>query len=241
MSTPTFDKTILDKAAAIRGKRARIVVEAILRSGFVTTEALKNIGYNHPPRAIKDVTDQGLPLVRSWVKGTDGRRMASYTFGDPRRIRDDRLDGRLVSSKQFKDALIKASGGRCAICAARLDNRYLQVDHRVPYEVAGNSALNDEGGFMPLCGSCNRAKSWSCEHCQNWQEAKDVGVCKACYWASPGEYSHVAQEPVRRLDVIWQVAEVAEYEAAKRAAKIAGVTLPEFVKNTLRRLKIREQ
>ena len=24
--------------------------------------------------------------------------------------------------------------------------------------------------YMLLCGSCNRAKSWSCEHCANWLE-----------------------------------------------------------------------
>jgi len=87
---------------------------------------LKDRGYNHPPRAIKDVTDQGLPLVRSWSKGRGGRKMASYAFGDPSNIRNDRVGGRLVFSKEFKDQLIQSHGSKCAICSARLDARYLQ-------------------------------------------------------------------------------------------------------------------
>ncbi|AUI68090.1 hypothetical protein AL038_18250 [Beggiatoa leptomitoformis] len=56
--------------------------------------------------------------------------------------------------------------------------RYLQVDHRVPYEVSGNIVdKQDIEHFMPLCGSCNRAKSWSCEHCDNWKTEKSPSLC----------------------------------------------------------------
>ena len=51
--------------AAVTGKRARIVINHILKHGSITTDDLKEqYGYDHPPRAIKDVSDQGIPLVR---------------------------------------------------------------------------------------------------------------------------------------------------------------------------------
>jgi hypothetical protein len=235
MSKPGFPRAVIDKAASIVGKRARIVVEVILEKGFITTEDLKDRGYSHPPRAIKDVTDQGLPLVRSSSIGRDGRKMGSYTFGDPTHIRNDRVDGRLVFSKEFKDELIQTCGSKCTICSARLDARYLQVDHRVPYEVAGDSDPNDPKAYMPLCGSCNRAKSWSCESCNNWLVKKNPEICKTCYWAPPEEYAHIAETPTRRVDVTWNEEEVRDYDTAKRAARQARVPLPEFVKRVLRR------
>ena len=76
------------------------------------------------------------------------------------------LDFRM-RSKAFKAALVEANGSRCHICFQEYEERYLQIDHRVPYEVAGDVAFDqrDTGSYMLLCGSCNRAKSWSCEHC----------------------------------------------------------------------------
>jgi hypothetical protein len=58
------------------------------------------------------------------------------------------------------------------------DERLLQIDHRIPYEVGGDgdeSELNPEE-FMLLSGSANRAKSWSCEHCENWNTLKDKNL-----------------------------------------------------------------
>lgn len=52
--------------------------------------------------------------------------------------------------------------------------------------------------FMPLCPSCNRSKSWACEHCPN-RMVKDISVCKACMWASPKNYTHVATQQVREF------------------------------------------
>ena len=43
-------------------KRARIVVRHILKYGSVTTESIEEYGYKHPPRAIGDVRDAGIPL-----------------------------------------------------------------------------------------------------------------------------------------------------------------------------------
>lgn len=79
----------------------------------------------------------------------------------------------------------------------------LQVDHRVPYEIAGEPRQVNPDEFMLLCGSANRAKSWSCEHCDNWRQLKRRDVCASCYWAFPEDYQHVAMNPRRRLDLLW--------------------------------------
>ena len=53
----------------ISNKRARIVIEHILANGFVTTEQLeKQYGYNHPPRAARDVREAGIALELSASK-----------------------------------------------------------------------------------------------------------------------------------------------------------------------------
>jgi hypothetical protein len=87
---------------------------------------------------------------------------------------------------------------------------------------------------MLVCGSCNRAKSWSCEHCPNGLEAKDPKVCTACYWANPLKYTHVATADIRRLDVTWTGSEVADFDAAKAKAGRGDGALPRFVKDAVR-------
>ena len=101
------------------------------------------------------------------------------------------------------------AGGRSSIAfpILRLKMRYLQVDHRVPFPISGDINDKEPSNFMLLCGSCNRSKSWSCEHCPNWKN-KDADVCKTCYWANPESHTHVATVNTRRLDVTWQGDEV---------------------------------
>jgi hypothetical protein len=118
-----------------------------------------------------------------------------------------------------------------------MEARDLQVDHRVPYEVAGDASHQNQtpDDFMLLCGSANRAKSWSCEHCPNWLQAKTAEVCRSCYWAYPESYSHVATLAQRRLDIVWAGEEVADYEVIRVKATKADQGLPEFVKTALRK------
>ncbi|MCK4733562.1 MAG: hypothetical protein KAT65_14005 [Methanophagales archaeon] len=50
-------------------KRAKIVVEHIIKYGYITTEDLeKKYGYSHPPRAARDVRESGIPLETFKVK-----------------------------------------------------------------------------------------------------------------------------------------------------------------------------
>jgi 5-methylcytosine-specific restriction endonuclease McrA len=230
-------KWFLERLKAITAKRAKTVIDHILKHGHITTEELKNrYGYDHPPRAARDVREQGIPLETFRIPDSQGKSIAAYRFADPSAIRQGKLSGRKVFSKDFKESLVARSGCRCGICSTEYEARYLQVDHRVPYEVAGEGggeSAPDE--FQLICGSCNRAKSWSCEHCTNWTDEKQVKVCQSCYWASPESYKHVALRPIRRLDVAWTGEETREYDQLVRMARKKGRPLPEFVKAVLRK------
>jgi hypothetical protein len=230
-----ISKEIRAKAKTITGKRARVVVEHILKQGSITTEDLEKIGYKHPPRAIRDVREQGLPLEMFWTKNSAGRKIAGYRFGDLKGIRHDRLGGRRVHAKEFHEQVCALHNYKCGICQTSYEPRYLQLDHRIPYEIAGESDKPQPAEFMPLCGSCNRAKSWSCEHCLNWLEKKDPAICATCYWASPEDYNHVAMRAMRRLDVVWEGEEVGDYETIAKAAEEGEQPIPAFVKRVLRR------
>ena len=54
-----------------------------------------------------------------------------------------------------------------------MEEKDLQIDHRVPDEIAGDTDVEpNPDDFMLLSTSANRAKSWSCEHCENWNNEK---------------------------------------------------------------------
>ncbi|HFD40148.1 MAG TPA: HNH endonuclease [Anaerolineae bacterium] len=218
----------------IKNKRARIVIEHILQHGHITTEDLENYGYRHPPRAARDVREAGIPLETFRVKSSDGSRtIAAYRFGDMADMRAGRLQGRSTAPRKLKRQLYEANQGRCAVCAGRFEFQYLQVDHRVPYEITGEAEDADPAHFMLLCGSCNRAKSWSCEHCPNW-ERKSPETCAQCYWASPEDYRHIATVDVRRMDVLFAgKREIKVYEWLKTQANEKGQNIPDYVKITL--------
>jgi hypothetical protein len=232
-------KEIEEQLKSIQNKRARIVIEHILEHGFITTEDLEEkYGYNHPPRAARDVREAGIPLYTYRVQSSDGRRsIAAYKFGDLSKISKGKIEGRLAFPKKLKDALYQLSDGKCAICSGAFEARYLQIDHRVPYEVAGDRSHTnwDTGDYMLICGSCNRAKSWSCEHCPNWKDDKVPAVCERCYWANPTDYVHIALREVRRADIIWTEKEVQSYEKLKQAANQGKTRVPDFVKQIVNR------
>src|SRR3990172_7123007 len=155
-------KTIKRLLKSVSSKRARIVIEHILKHGQITTEDLEKMGYSHPPRAARDVREAGIPLETFRVRSSDGRSIAAYRFGDLEQIRSDRIQGRTTFPRKLKNELYRLGGGKCAICSGRFEPRYLQIDHRVPYEVAGDAPNPewDPVDYMLICGSCNRAKSW---------------------------------------------------------------------------------
>ena len=73
------------------------------------------------------------------VDGPDGRKIAAYRFADPVNVKFRQFDGRTGLSKEIKDKLIEKYGCRCFIYLEEVDQRDLQIDHRVPYEVGGDT------------------------------------------------------------------------------------------------------
>ena len=189
-----YSKEFLELLESVTAKRPRTVIQHILKNGYITSQELKDVyGYNHPPRAVRDVREYGIPLVTYRVAGSDGRSIAAYKFGDPDDAKNtlSKSAGRTVLSKALKQALIEKYGAKCSIYLEEMDDAVLQVDHRVPYEIGGEHDESDIDCFMLLSPSANRAKSWSCEHCPNWDK-KDYDFCLRCFWAHPENYDHIA-------------------------------------------------
>lgn len=229
-----FPPDFLKLLHSITAKRAKTVIDHILKYGQITTEELKEIyGYNHPPRAIRDVREQGVPLETFKVKGNDGRSIAAYRFGNPNEVRHAQLSGRTAFTQSLKRELIIRFGAKCHISLIKLPERDLQIDHRIPFEIAGdaNNSQNPED-YMLLSASSNRLKSWSCEHCPNWK-LKEIPICLKCYWAFPENYNHVAMQQVRRLDIEWRGNETNQYDELEKQAKMHDTPLPDLIKHLL--------
>ena len=133
----------------------------------------------------------------------------------------------------LEEALIGKYGCKCFIYLEEVAEAQLQIDHRIPFEVAGDTVEQQPKDFMLLSGAANRAKSWSCEHCDNWRDLKKREVCLSCYWAYPENYTHVAMMPLRRLDLIWQGEATEQYEQLKTDAHQLGLPIPEYVKHLI--------
>lgn len=230
-----YPQAFLDHVRSITNKRAKIVIDHILKNGFITTEDLESTyNYNHAPRAARDVREAGIELLTFKVKSSTGKSIAAYKFGNFAALKTERLAGRINFSKKFKLSLYEKFHGRCSVCNGEFEERYLQIDHRIPYQIGGDtSAERNEEDYMLLCGSCNRSKSWSCEHCRNWKEILDSTICKRCYWGNPLEYDHIALDDVRRLDIQWSKDEVEQYEKLKLLAVTNSRSIPETLKDLL--------
>lgn len=238
MSTPDLPPEFVEFLHSIQSKRPRTVIEHILKQGYVTTEELKTLyGYNHPPRAARDVREQGVPLITFRVVGSGGRKIGAYKFGDPAEVQKDKAGGRKNIPKRFKDLLIEEHGHRCVLCLEEYEAVYLQVDHRIPYQVGGDEDVSGRltGDYMLLCGPCNRAKSWTCEQCPNWKKLKSVETCASCYWASPESYDHIAMKPIRRVELVWSQDETASFDEIRRQAELGKSSLQAYIKAVLAR------
>jgi len=208
-----YSKEFLELLESVTAKRPRTVIQHILKNGYITSQELKDVyGYNHPPRAVRDVREYGIPLITYRVQGADGRSIAAYKFGNPADAKKtlSKSAGRTVLSKGLKKALIEKNGAKCFIYLEEMDAGVLQVDHRVPYEIGGEHDEKDIDYFMLLSPSANRAKSWTCEHCINW-EKKDKGFCLRCFWAHPEDYDHVAERVEKIVSIIFTGDEIEDY------------------------------
>ena len=227
-----FSREFLDLSESVTAKRPRTVIRHILEHGYVTSQELKDLyGYNHPPRAARDVREYGIPLVTYRLTGSDGRKIAAYRFGDPKDINNSisKASGRTVLSKALKRALIEKYGSKCFIYLEEYDESKLQVDHRIPYEIGGEHDESDLDYFMLLSPSANRTKSWTCEHCKNWT-VKDEGFCLRCFWAHPEDYDHVAGVREKIVSIVFSESEIDEYN------KLIEISGEESAQETIKRI-----
>ena len=95
----------------------------------------------------------------------------------------------------------------------------------------------DVAHYMLACPSCNRAKSWSCEHCENWKTIKNEQICLQCYWGHPEQYTHIALVEMRKVELIWQGTEICIFEQLAQLAP--PLSIADYIKQLLKQhLKI---
>ena len=198
-----LSKEILNRLNAITDKRPSTVI--------TTEELASKYGYEHAPRAARDVRERGVNLVTYRVKSSDGRNIAAYKFGEPVFIDNkiSKVGGRTALSQALKKALIDKYGAVCFVYLQPIEDRLLQIDHRIPYEIGGELDDNIDC-YMLLSPSANRAKSWTCEHCPNWTR-KNLEFCSNCFWAHPENYTHIAGREERQIVITFSDNEIDDY------------------------------
>lgn len=71
-----YPEEFLELCRSVTAKRAKTVIDHILKHGHITTEDLKDTyGYDHPPRAARDVREHGIPLETFRVEASNGRKI----------------------------------------------------------------------------------------------------------------------------------------------------------------------
>lgn len=237
MNINDLPKDFIDVIRSVTNKRAKFVIDTILEKDFCSTEDLKNAGYEHAPRAARDVRELGIPLDTIRIKDREGKTIAAYKFGDweeaKRKNQLAKVGGRTHLTAKLKAALIERYGTRCNLYGEEYPERLLQPDHRIPYEIGGdpNDMMNTDY-FMLLCPSANRDKSWACEHCENWT-IKDSVLCSTCYYAYPENYTHIAGEQERKIDLIFRGEKIETYDELTEMAKARNIQTQDFVKRIL--------
>lgn len=228
-------KRIIKKIKDLKSARAIKIANYLVEHGSITTsEITKKFSEKHPPSAVRDLRDAGFPVKCVMVPDpeSEGNRIGKYTFGKASDVKDGTYEGRRIIPKKVKKALIKSQGNHCAICGIKADSPHLSPDHRVPFRIAGNTLAkgNNQEEYMLLCRSCQRAKSYECEDCKNYQD-KITAVCKSCYWCNPEKYEHIANKQVRRLEIIWNESEIGAFNKLMKLSEKSGVSLKQYIKN----------
>lgn len=229
-----LSETLLERIAEIEGKRSKIVIDHIQENGWISTKELQDdYGYDHAPRAARDVREQGVPLNTFYPSEYDDR-VGAYRLNPNTEALKDYSSGRSNIPDSFKEDLVDEYGEECNICQQDFEGQFLQVDHRVPYRVAGEAPGERRvEDYMLVCQSCNRKKSWQCEHCENGNDIQSRDICQDCYWASPEGYDHVAMRTERRVEVVWSGDDVESYEELEELADENGVSVPQLIRNRL--------
>lgn len=222
----------LNKLLEILPKRPRTVLEKLLKNGSVSTYDLGQLGYDQPPRAAQDLKEHGVKLTTTFGKHPkSGARMAIYSLADQKIEDIEKFKGRSAFPKHFRNKLFEAHGSKCNLCGEKCAVGVLQIDHRIPFIIAGQEEQLNIPDYQPLCGSHQRLKSWACEHCPNLLDKKKE-VCKECYWAYPeSDYKHVGTIHEKRVSISWiGKEEITEYEEISDFAKKNAISIQQAIK-----------
>lgn len=63
-------------------------------------------------------------------------------------------------------------------------------------------------------------------------------MCRSCFWASPENYTHVAEEQIRRVDIEWRGLEVKAFERLRVRAESEDVTVAALNQKTCQTAKL---
>ncbi len=214
MDVEKIPDKVLSKLNAIKAKRPKTVIQHLIAHGYITTDELKSTyGYDHPPRAARDVRELGIELITFKVDNGHGRKIAAYRFGSLEHVGETKSKsaGRTALDRELKTRLIEKYGSKCFINNVSMRKENLQIDHRIPYEIGGETNDQNLDNYLLLSPSANRQKSWACEHCPNWK-VKSIEKCRTCFWAFPENHTHIACEEARVLTITFHPDELQDYE-----------------------------
>lgn len=213
-------------------KRAKALAELLIEKGKVSTKEIREmLNEEHPPSAARDLKDLGIPIKMTWGS-SNGRRYGIYEFDNPDLLENNILRGRQYFPKSLKSNLIKRDGERCNISNINFKSQYLQIDHRIPYRLAGENGLPKDHpeDFQLLSAASQKQKSKICEgECQNFKSVKNPEICKDCYWAYPEDYNHIATQQIRVLNVGFLDKDVELFERIKSASLQSGLSMDQLI------------
>ena len=63
-----ISREFYEKLISVTSKRAKQVIEKLMKDGSCTTDELIDMGYNHAPRAKRDVVEAGIPIEKRMIK-----------------------------------------------------------------------------------------------------------------------------------------------------------------------------
>jgi hypothetical protein len=187
---PYCTKEFLDLLVSNFSKRGNFVRDTMLTKGSVTRWDMLGAGYD--PVAVCDLTSLGVTVSTKMIS-EKGKSSMEYTLNPQAFI--DRAESRMFMTPKERRRFFRSYGCKCLTCSLTLDPRSLQVDHRIPFILVGNSLVKLEGysALKPACPSCNSTREDICRECIKKRGTNhEVLECRTCYWAYPENYTHIA-------------------------------------------------